>query len=167
MPRWGECVRLNDYYKMLGVDQAESLEGIHTAYRRLAKQCHPDLAGVHSKEKFQGIQEAYEVLSDPDKRKDYDAAIDKGSRIKGKSGIEPEPLVPFPTPLSTTHPEPLIREPAPIEDFFSSSSSHCSYCKGLKNVRNVCPFCQAFGPTEDDVLQFVMRSFQWFRVQRF
>jgi curved DNA-binding protein CbpA len=68
-------VNLKDYYKILGVDHAESLEGIHTAYRRLAKQCHPNLAGVHSKEKFQGIQEEYEVLSDPDKRKDYDAAI--------------------------------------------------------------------------------------------
>jgi DnaJ-class molecular chaperone len=157
-----------NYYNILGVDQAESLEGIHTAYRRLAKQCHPDLAGVHSKEKFQGIQEAYEVLSDPDKRKDYDAVIDKGSRIKGKSGIEPEPLVPSPNPLRRTYPEPLVREPVPIEDFFSSSSSHCSYCKGFKSgAQNVCPFCQAFGPTEDDVLQFVMRSLQWFRVQRF
>jgi DnaJ-class molecular chaperone len=161
-------VSLSDYYKILGVDRAENLEGIHTAYRRLAKQCHPDLAGVQSKEKFQGIQEAYEVLSDPDKRKHYDASIDQLARMRGKSAIKPEPLVPSPNPSWVRYAEPLIRESVPIEEIFSSSSSHCSYCNGMKSsVRDVCPFCHGWEATEDDVLQFLMRSFQWVRVERF
>ena len=150
------------------MDRAENVEGIHTAYRRLAKQCHPDLAGVQSKEKFQGIQEAYEVLSDPDKRKHYDASLDKRARMRGKSAVEPEPLVPSSNPSWVIGPEPLIRESVPIEEIVSSSSSHCSYCKGLKSsVRDVCPFCQACEATEDDVLEFLIRSFPWVRVEQF
>ena len=159
---------LDDYYKILGVDRSEDVEGIHTAYRRLAKQCHPDLAGVQSKEKFQGIQQAYEVLSDPDKRKHYDASIDKRPRMTGKRAVEPEPLVPSSNPSWVIYPEPLIRESVPIEEIVSSSSSSCSYCNGFKSsVRNVCPFCQGWEATEDDVLQFLIRSFQWVRVERF
>ena len=159
---------LDDYYKILGVDRAENVEGIHTAYRRLAKQCHPDLAGVQSKEKFQGIQQAYEVLSDPDKRKHYDASIDKRPRMTGKRAVEPEPLVPSSNPSWVVYPEPLIRGSVPIEEIVSSSSSRCSYCNGFKSsVRNVCPFCQGWEATEDDVLQFLIRSFQWVRVERF
>ena len=159
---------LDDYYKILGVDRAENVEGIHTAYRRLAKQCHPDLAGVQSKEKFQGIQQAYEVLSDPDKRKHYDASIDNRPRMTGKRAVEPEPLVPSSNPSWVIYPEPLIRESVPIEEIVSSSSSRCSYCNGFKSsVRNVCPFCQGWEATEDDVLQFLIRSFQWVRVERF
>jgi len=161
-------VSLDDYYKILGVDRAENVEGIHTAYRRLAKQCHPDLAGVQSKEKFQGIQQAYEVLSDPDKRKHYDASIDNRPRMTGKRAVEPEPLVPSSNPSWVIYPEPLIRESVPIEEIVSSSSSRCSYCNGFKSsVRNVCPFCQGWEATEDDVLQFLIRSFQWVRVERF
>ena len=159
---------LDDYYKILGVDRAENVEGIHTAYRRLAKQCHPDLAGVQSKEKFQGIQQAYEVLSDPDKRKHYDASIDNRPRMTGKRAVEPEPLVPSSNPSWVVYPEPLIRGSVPIEEIVSSSSSRCSYCNGFKSsVRNVCPFCQGWEATEDDVLQFLIRSFQWVRVERF
>ena len=159
---------LDDYYKILGVDRAENVEGIHTAYRRLAKQCHPDLAGVQSKETFQGIQQAYEVLSDPDKRKHYDASIDNRPRMTGKRAVEPEPLVPSSNPSWVIYPEPLIRESVPIEEIVSSSLSRCSYCNGFKSsVRDVCPFCQAFEVTKDDILEFVMRSFPWFRVERF
>jgi curved DNA-binding protein CbpA len=161
-------VSLDDYYKILGVDRTENVEGIHTAYRRLAKQCHPDVAGIQSKEKFQGIQQAYEVLSDPDKRKHYDATFDKRPRMRGKRAIEPEPLVPSSYPSWAIDPEPLIRESVPIEEIFSSSSSRCSYCNSFKSsVRDVCAFCQAFEPMKDDILQFVMRSFPWFRAERF
>ena len=158
----------DDYYKILGVDRTEDGEGIHTAYRRLAKQCHPDLAGVQSKEKFQGIQQAYEVLSDPDKRKHYDASIDKRPRMRAKSAVQPEPLVPSSYPSRVVVPEPLIRESVPIEEIFDSSSSRCSYCNSFKSsIRDVCPFCQGFELTKVDILEFVMRSFPWFRVARF
>jgi len=63
-----------DYYKVLGVDKNASEEDIKTAYRKLARKHHPDL-NPNDKEahkKFQQINEANEVLSDPEKRKKYD-----------------------------------------------------------------------------------------------
>src|SRR6201988_4262143 len=63
-----------DYYKVLGVDKNASAEDIKKAYRKLARKHHPDL-NPNDKEahkKFQQINEANEVLSDPEKRKKYD-----------------------------------------------------------------------------------------------
>ena len=63
-----------DYYKALGVDKNASQEDIRKAYRKLARKHHPDL-NPNDKEahkKFQQINEANEVLSDPQKRKKYD-----------------------------------------------------------------------------------------------
>ncbi len=63
-----------DYYKILGVDRKASDEDIKKAYRRKARECHPDL-NPHNKtaeDQFKRIQEAYDVLSDPDKRSKFD-----------------------------------------------------------------------------------------------
>ncbi len=63
-----------DYYKILGVDKTASEEDIKKAYRKLARKLHPDL-NPNDKEahkKFQQVNEANEVLSDPEKRKKYD-----------------------------------------------------------------------------------------------
>lgn len=63
-----------DYYKILGVDKNASQNDIKKAYRKLARKYHPDLNpnDPSAKEKFQEINEANEVLSDPEKRKKYD-----------------------------------------------------------------------------------------------
>lgn len=65
-----------DYYEALGVSRTASEKEIKTAYRKLARQHHPDLhqgsAKKTAEEKFKTINEAYEVLSDPDKRAKYD-----------------------------------------------------------------------------------------------
>ncbi len=63
-----------DYYKILGVDRGAGDEDVKKAYRRLAHQFHPDKSGgaKESTEQFQLINEAYEVLKDPDKRAHYD-----------------------------------------------------------------------------------------------
>lgn len=63
-----------DYYKVLGVDKAASQADIKKAFRKLARKYHPDLNPNDStaKEKFQSVNEANEVLSDPEKRKKYD-----------------------------------------------------------------------------------------------
>jgi DnaJ-class molecular chaperone len=63
-----------DYYKILGVSKSASAEDIKKAYRRLARKYHPDVnPGDKSAEaRFKEINEAYEVLSDPDKRRKYD-----------------------------------------------------------------------------------------------
>lgn len=63
-----------DYYKVLGVDKTASQDDIKKAFRRLARKYHPDLNpnDPTAKDKFQALNEANEVLSDPEKRKKYD-----------------------------------------------------------------------------------------------
>lgn len=63
-----------DYYKILAVSKTASAEDIKKAYRKLARQYHPDVNpnNTEANRKFQQINEANEVLSDPAKRKKYD-----------------------------------------------------------------------------------------------
>ena len=68
-------VEYKDYYKILGVERTASADDIRKAFRKLARQYHPDVAKnkKDAEEKFKEINEANEVLSDPDKRKKFDA----------------------------------------------------------------------------------------------
>jgi curved DNA-binding protein len=63
-----------DYYKILGIEKTATPNEIKTAYRKLARKHHPDLHpnDINAKKNFQQINEANEVLSDPEKRKKYD-----------------------------------------------------------------------------------------------
>src|SRR5690348_14482650 len=65
-----------DYYKSLGVPKDAKQADIKKAYRKLARQHHPDAnkGDTASEEKFKEISEAYDVLSDETKRKEYDEA---------------------------------------------------------------------------------------------
>src|SRR5262252_3699936 len=67
-------VEFRDYYAILGVDRSADDKTIKSAYRRLARKYHPDVAKGKDAggEKFKEISEAYNVLSDPEKRKRYD-----------------------------------------------------------------------------------------------
>lgn len=81
-----------DYYTILGVSKDASLEEIKKAYKTLAKKYHPDLAGETSDpEKFKEISNAYSVLSDSQKRKQYDSyghdAFSGASQGQGFSGF--------------------------------------------------------------------------------
>ncbi len=78
-----------DYYKILGLERAATAEQIKTAYRRLARKYHPDVSKEkNAEERFKEVQEAYEVLKDPEKRAAYN---ELGSEWKSGQQFRPPP----------------------------------------------------------------------------
>jgi molecular chaperone DnaJ len=77
-----------DYYSAIGVKKDASPEAIKKVYRKLARKYHPDVnpGNKEAEEKFKTISEAYDVLSDPEKRKTYDEFGEEGL----KAGFDPE-----------------------------------------------------------------------------
>ena len=76
-----------DYYELLGVDRGADQKEIKRAFRRIARELHPDV-NKHDPEaeaKFKEVAEAYEVLSDPERRRTYDAFGREGLRSGGWS----------------------------------------------------------------------------------
>jgi len=67
-------VEYQDYYKILGVDRSASSKEIKKAYRKLAQKYHPDRnqGDKRAENHFKSVNEAYEVLSDAEKRRKYD-----------------------------------------------------------------------------------------------
>jgi len=84
------AVQYKDYYESLGVPRTASEAEIKKAFRKLAREHHPDVAKDKKKaeEKFKEINEAYEVLSDPAKRKKYD---ELGANWKSGADFRPPP----------------------------------------------------------------------------
>lgn len=77
-----------DYYKTMGLDKTATTEDIKRAYRKLARQYHPDVSKEKNAEsRFKEINEAYEVLKDPEKRKSYDQL---GSNWQNGQGFNPQ-----------------------------------------------------------------------------
>ena len=80
-----------DYYDVLGVSRTAAPEEIKRAHRRLVRQYHPDMNKNNpaATEKFKEVQEAYDVLSDPEKRKSYDQFGHAGAAGAGANGGDP------------------------------------------------------------------------------
>ncbi|MDE0572845.1 molecular chaperone DnaJ [Demequina sp. B12] len=78
---------MNDYYGTLGVERNASEAEIKKAYRKLARELHPDVAGPEGEERFKEVAAAYEVLGNSDKRAQYDRGVDpRGSRSGAQGG---------------------------------------------------------------------------------
>jgi len=84
-------VQFRDYYETLGVSKTATEDEIRTAFRKLARKYHPDVAKDKktAEEKFKQINEAYEVLSDPEKRRKYDELGANWNQPGG--GFQPPP----------------------------------------------------------------------------
>lgn len=106
---------MTDYYKILQISPDADEREIRAAYRKLAKQYHPDVGEGSSIERFRLIQDAYELLSDAEKRREYDrsrrprppgrqvpryyspsAHIDLRDVMKGRAVARPEPVMSSP-----------------------------------------------------------------------
>src|SRR3954447_15097229 len=84
------AVQFRDYYETLGVAKTATEDEIRSAFRKLARKYHPDVAKDKktAEEKFKQINEAYEVLSDSEKRKKYDQL---GADWNQPGGFQPPP----------------------------------------------------------------------------
>ena len=131
------AVKFRDYYEVLGVPRTATAEEIKRAYRQLARKHHPDLQPAAERaraaERFKEINEANEVLSDPEKRVKYDAL---GENWKGGMDFAPPPGAGGtwrPTDASDWE------EPGDFSDFFSSLFGRASGGRGRGNVRVTMP----------------------------
>ena len=116
------AVKFRDYYEVLGVPRTASADDIKRAYRKLARKHHPDLQPAaeraQASERFKEINEANEVLSDPEKRKRYDAL---GANWKNGQEFTPPPGTGGAQgPFGDTG----VWEDADFSDFFASIFGH-------------------------------------------
>ncbi|HVQ76123.1 MAG TPA: DnaJ C-terminal domain-containing protein [Candidatus Binatia bacterium] len=106
-------MNFKDYYKTLGVARSADDKAIKSAYRRLARKHHPDVS-KGSPDTFKEINEAYEVLSDPEKRKRYDTlGPDWERHVRPGPGPEGAPFSNFEVRFGAS-------EPSRFSDFFRS-----------------------------------------------
>jgi DnaJ-class molecular chaperone len=167
-----------DLYAILGIEPSEDSRGVQEAYRRLAKRYHPDCAGEGATAKFREIQEAYEVLSDAQKRLSYDVIRNNRSPARRTSplrsrGAEPLVLTPHVETFSGHgHPPPdllsrLPKERAEIEiviPWHAAASgvtvrlpipaiSRCPSCSPIATHDRCwpCLLCGATGMTETEL----------------
>lgn len=107
---------MKNYYFILGVSPTASIQDIQDAFRALAKERHPDVAGGQGSADFREVLEAYQVLSDPERRRQYNQTL----------RVVPSSAVPQEQPIIIDHvdhgppPEPLIPEPLSIRQDFQT-----------------------------------------------
>ena len=120
-------MELKDYYFILGVPRTATARDILHAYRELAKLYHPDRVGPQGTATFQDIVEAYEVLSDPERRRHYTESLSQFVDVTASAppvgSARPEPLIPDQRRFRLySQPEPLVPEPMSLFSDFGTIS---------------------------------------------
>src|ERR1700694_3915438 len=141
-----------DYYEILGVPRNADKKQIRSAFRKLARKYHPDVNpnNAEATEKFKEINEAHEVLSDPDKRAKYDQygarwkeydAWEKAGR-PGRSPFAeaegPQPHVEYRT-VDIENYEDLFGTADPFSDFFHDMFGDSVRARGRQSARSARP----------------------------
>ena len=143
---------MQDHYEVLGVSRTASADEIKSAYRKLSKQFHPDVnKDPNAEEKFKQINEAYSVLSDPNKKAQIDQPQSPFNNWNEVNFVRRQN---FNTPLS-------IRVNLNLEDLFNkinrkivyARQKFCSQCtgEGGKGGRNTCMTCMGSGQNKQTI----------------
>jgi DnaJ-class molecular chaperone len=155
-----------DHYLVLGISRAESPRGVRKAFRDLARRHHPDRAGPGGTPMFRDVVEAYRVLSDPERRRAYDAELRAAAPARAGMARDryfgaldlfadarrirpaPDELIAhllrnfvWPGPVKSEHPEPLLCDIA-----LSPDEARRGGVLDLRiPIRAVCPDCHGAG----------------------
>jgi curved DNA-binding protein CbpA len=124
-----------DYYEVLGIEPSASAEEIRKAYRKRAFQCHPDRnrKSEEAHEEMEELNEAYAILSDPIKRREYDLPRGYGIRVpKFKKGSKVKISVNSPSPYRG---QTGVVDKEPVNDAFRFWYMVKIESKGLTTVR--------------------------------
>ena len=143
---------MQDHYEILGVSKNASPDEIKSAYRKLSKQFHPDVnKDPNAEEKFKQINEAYSVLSDPNKKAQIDQPQTPFTNWNEVNFVKRQN---FNTPLN-------IRVNLNLEDLFNkikrkilfARQKFCSQCtgEGGKGGRNTCMTCMGSGQNKQTI----------------
>jgi molecular chaperone DnaJ len=128
-----------DYYDVLGISKSASEKEIKSAYRKMAKKYHPDTNGGDrdASKKFEEINEAYSVLSDPEKKKMYDmygfSAFENGTPTENDSGSDGR----------TRYYTNFSGDPTDMDDLFGDLFRNMFRGKNKSDSRNTGPFCNS------------------------
>lgn len=147
---------MKDYYKILEVEEKASADDIKKSYRSLSKKYHPDV-NPDGAEKFKEIAEAYEVLSSPDKKSQYDA--NKNNPYQGTSfedifkNMFNQGQTSFRQQRRKSAPDKVIRlQVTPLEsyrgvekDIHYIRNNHCQSCNGSGGEQQSCGTCNGQG----------------------
>ena len=147
---------MKDYYKILEVEEKASADEIKKSYRTLSKKYHPDV-NPDGIEKFKGIAEAYEVLSNPEKKAKYDSS--KSNPFQGTAYEDMFSQMfnnvgsPFKQQRRKNAPDKIVKVIiTPVESYLGVEKdihyikeNHCNICSGTGGEQQQCTTCKGQG----------------------